>query len=208
MAATPLRVITNFVSNGQPVKLAAEDGTVRATGTLTKLADGAGAPLPVFEIVFSGGNTGLHYLTAYTTIGYTTEIITWVFNLRNTTEIHYPLEQRDLAPAGIWSGGAASRTLTSLGFALAAADVDAALANKLADHTIRRAAANARASSDGDAPTFRSMLGAISKLCNKLDAVINAGKLTMYQEDDATQFATQTLTTDAAAEPITVVDTD
>jgi hypothetical protein len=91
--------------------------------------------------------------------------------------------------------------------ALSAAAVSAAAGNKIADHIIRRTAANARASSNGDAVDFRSMLGAMSKLVNKIDTVTTSGRLTIFEEDDSTTFAEQLLTTDAAADPITVADT-
>ena len=82
----------------------------------------------------------------------------------------------------------------------------AAVANKIADHVMRRTAANIRASSDGDAVTFRSGLGLLSKLVNRVAATSTT--LTIYEEDDTTSFATQTLTTDASANPITEVNTD
>ena len=43
----------------------------------------------------------------------------------------------------------------------AASDVVAAVADRIADHVLRRTYANARASSDGDAVNFRSRLGAV-----------------------------------------------
>lgn len=84
--------------------------------------------------------------------------------------------------------------------------LSAAQMNKIADHVLRRTAANARASSDGDTVTFRSLLGAVSKLVNKLASA--SGTLTIYEEDDASAFATQTLTTDADADPIVTMDTN
>ena len=90
-----------------------------------------------------------------------------------------------------------------------AADVWAAItnaaANKIADHVLRRTAANARASSDGDTATFRSLLGAISKLVNKF--AVNGSNVEIMQENDTTVFGTQALTTDASADPVTGVDT-
>jgi hypothetical protein len=90
----------------------------------------------------------------------------------------------------------------------AAGDLVAAVANKIADHTLRRTYANARGSSDGDAVNFRSLLGAIGKLVNKW--AISGATLTVYQEDDVTATApggTQAITSDAAADPITTLDT-
>jgi hypothetical protein len=88
------------------------------------------------------------------------------------------------------------------GYALTSAEKDA-----VADHTLRRTAANARASADGDAVTFRSLLGAISKLVNRIDTTTVAGRLTIMEEDDSTSFGAQALTTDATADPVTVADT-
>lgn len=90
----------------------------------------------------------------------------------------------------------------------AVTDFTAAVANKLADHIIRRTLANVRASSNGDALTGRSLLGAASKLTNKISTVETAGKVSIYEENDTTVFFRQTLTTDPTAEPITVADTD
>jgi len=77
-----------------------------------------------------------------------------------------------------------------------------------ADTTLRRTYANARVSSDGDAVNGRSLLGAMGKLVNRVS--IAGSTLTVFQEDDTTSSApgfTQTVTTDAAADPITQVDT-
>jgi len=86
------------------------------------------------------------------------------------------------------------------------AAITAAAANKIADHTLRRSAATARASSDGDAAAFRSLLGAMSKLHNRIKNA--SGTLTIYEEDDSTSFGTQTSTGDASADPITELNTD
>lgn len=83
--------------------------------------------------------------------------------------------------------------------------IDSTTANKAADHTIRRSFANAVDSSSGDAKTFRSLLGAIAKLVNKI--AISGTTLTIYEEDDTTALGTQTLTTDSGALPITEADT-
>ena len=88
-------------------------------------------------------------------------------------------------------------------------DIIAAIANKIADHILRRTYANARASADGDALNFRSLLGAIGKLVNKWS--ISGATLTVFQEDDLTSTApggTQTVTGTAGADPITTLDTD
>ena len=85
------------------------------------------------------------------------------------------------------------------------ASVTAAVANQIADHVLRRAWANAEASSDGDAVSFRSLLGAVAKLVNRVG--ITGTDLLTYRDDDSTVLGTQALTTDASADPITGIDT-
>lgn len=89
--------------------------------------------------------------------------------------------------------------------AIGSDEIAAAGANKIADHTIRRTFQNACDSADGDAKTGRSLLGAIAKLVNKIQSA--AGTLTIYEDDDTTSLFTQTITTDAGADPVTVLDT-
>jgi len=95
---------------------------------------------------------------------------------------------------------------TNVDTILAGVTVTDAGGNKIADHVLRRAFATAAASADGDAKSFRSLLGAIAKLVNKVS--ISGTTLTITEADDATSLGTQTLTTDAAADPITGADTD
>lgn len=76
----------------------------------------------------------------------------------------------------------------------------------IADHVIRRTFQNACDSADGDTKTGRSLLGAIAKLVNKV--VSATGTLTVYEDDDSTSLFTQTITSSAAAEPVTALDTD
>ena len=92
--------------------------------------------------------------------------------------------------------------------AIGATELAAGAANKIADSTLRRTYANARASADGDAVNFRSLLGAVGKLINKWS--ISGSTLTVFQEDDVTSTApggTQTVTGTAGADPITTLDT-
>lgn len=79
--------------------------------------------------------------------------------------------------------------------------------DKAADHILRRNAASARASVDGDTVTERSLLGADSKLHNRFDTTTNSGFATIFEEDDTTEFFRQTLVTDANADPIVSADT-
>lgn len=104
----------------------------------------------------------------------------------------------------VWA--TASRTITGTGTdAIAAASIAAAAGSKIADIVLRRTAANARASGDGDAVVFRSLLGATSKLVNKVAP--NGATLEIMEENDTTVFGSQTMTTDSAAAPITALDT-
>jgi hypothetical protein len=110
--------------------------------------------------------------------------------------------------------GGGAGTITGVGAqaslgtdAVTAAAVSAAAGNKIADHTLRRSYANARASSDGDTVSFRSPLGAIAKLVNRW--AIATGVLHVYHEDDTTEIGTgQTVTSSASAEPITELNTN
>lgn len=89
--------------------------------------------------------------------------------------------------------------------AIAAASLAAAAGSKIADIVLRRSYASAKASSDGDALSFRSLLGAIAKLVNKV--AVSGTDLLVKHEDDATTFGTQAITTTAGADPITGLDT-
>ena len=84
-------------------------------------------------------------------------------------------------------------------------DVTVACGNAIADHALRRTFANARASADGDAVSFRSLLGAVAKLVNRI--YVSGGNLLITQEDDLTTLGTQAITTDAAADPISDLNT-
>lgn len=88
----------------------------------------------------------------------------------------------------------AVRVLTS-GVALTNAGIDAILNRPISNL-------------DSGGGIFRSLYGLISKLVNKSDTTTNVGKLTIFKTDDSTELATQTLTSDATANPITGVDTD
>jgi hypothetical protein len=80
-----------------------------------------------------------------------------------------------------------------------------ALLNHFADATIRRTFANALASADGDTAVFRSLLGVMAKLVNKV--AVSGGTLQIMEDDDTTVFGSQTITTQAGADPIVALDT-
>ena len=90
--------------------------------------------------------------------------------------------------------------LTTLSAVLSSAE-----RNAVADHVLRRGFASAAASSDGDAKSFRSLLGTVAKAVNKVS--VSGATLTVYEADDTTALGTQTLTT-GSGDPITGVDTD
>lgn len=96
----------------------------------------------------------------------------------------------------------------SFGEGVSVASMLSSVGNMIADHVLRRPYGSARTSSDGDAVSFRSLLGGLGKLVNKWS--ISGTTLTVYQEDDTTSSApggTQTLTAAPGADPISAIDT-
>jgi hypothetical protein len=77
--------------------------------------------------------------------------------------------------------------------------------NAVADFVLRRALASADSSGRGDSVIFRSLLGAARKLCNRIYR--SGSDLIITEEDDSTAAGTQAMTTSAAAEQITDLDT-
>lgn len=84
----------------------------------------------------------------------------------------------------------------------AAADLAAAVANKIADHVRRRTQANVEASGDGDALDLSSEYGLIQQA---QESSVSGGTMTVRKTDGATTLGTKTVTTSAGAEPITGV---
>lgn len=78
-------------------------------------------------------------------------------------------------------------------------------ADKVADHTLRREWGEAASSADGDTKAFRSLLGAVAKLVNKVDTT--SGSVKIYEADDSTELGVQGITACDAASPIVTVDT-
>jgi hypothetical protein len=78
----------------------------------------------------------------------------------------------------------------------------AAWANKIADHVKRRTQANTEGSSDGDTPDLSSLYGFIQQA---QESAISGLTQTVKKTDGTTTLGTRTLTTDAAAEPITSI---
>jgi len=77
-------------------------------------------------------------------------------------------------------------------------------AEKIADILMRRSYTSIRTSSDGDAVSFRSMLGALAMLVNRRD-LSSGSSLVVCHEDDETVFETSSITGDSEANPITVI---
>lgn len=100
---------------------------------------------------------------------------------------------------------AAIAALNNLSASQVWAGITAAAARTIADHVLRRSWASAADSADGDALAFRSLLGAVAKLVNRV--AISGATLTVYEDDDTTALGTQAVTSDADAEPITGVNT-
>lgn len=80
-------------------------------------------------------------------------------------------------------------------------DITAAVCNKIADHLLRRSAAVAIASANGDTKSYKSLLGAIAKLTNRVD--ISGGTMTTYEPNGTTILGTQIVTSSPSADPIT-----
>ena len=81
----------------------------------------------------------------------------------------------------------------------------AAGGNTIADRVLRRTVSNALASADGDTKNFRSLVGAVCKLVNKIH--ISGSNLLVYEDDDSTQIGSQVVSVDADADPIVGLDT-
>lgn len=84
--------------------------------------------------------------------------------------------------------------------ALTATAIATDAVEKIADGVLSRPISNAEAAS------FRSLAGAVAKLVNKIDTVGNV--LRIYKTDDVTIWGSQAVSTNAAAEPITGLDTN
>lgn len=112
--------------------------------------------------------------------------------------------------SGTWGYSQATDSLEALrdrgDAAWTSSTLDAAERNRIADAVIRRNFATARASAEAglDAVTARSLLGAGSRLVNKV--AISGTVLTVYAEDDSTVFTTCVLVGSGSAQPIVSID--
>lgn len=89
--------------------------------------------------------------------------------------------------------------------AITDAEISAAACNKIADHTHRRNTSNIEASANGDTLAFKSSYGAIAVQTHDKDASSGTALL-IKKSDNVTTLVSLTLTTDAAADPITKVN--
>lgn len=81
----------------------------------------------------------------------------------------------------------------------------AAEKNKIADHVLRRNSVTARASADGDAVVYRSLLGTVSFDTNKW--FVSGSNLIITTEDNITTFGTRAITSVAGADAVTGLGT-
>lgn len=167
-----------------------ETGTAILTGSMAKLDDAGTTGFYSEQLTLSAAN-GFEVGKSYT-IYISATVATIVGTMSHTFQV-------EAAPATA-AAVAALPTVTTIW-----AGITAAAARTIADHVLRRSWASAAASSDGDTLSFRSLLGAVAKLVNKV--AVSGSTLTVYKEDDSTSLGTQTLTTDASASPITGADT-
>jgi hypothetical protein len=77
--------------------------------------------------------------------------------------------------------------------------------NAIADYVLRRGFQAMIDSSRGDSKSFRSLAGAVAKLVNRIYR--SGSNLLITEDDDTTTLGTQAMTTSAAAEQITDLDT-
>ena len=110
------------------------------------------------------------------------------------------LDIQSRLPASLVGGKMDSHVAAVAADAITASALATDAVNEIADGILSRAISNV----EGTA-AFRTLAGAIAKLVNKV--AIAGGTLTVYKTDDATAMGTQAVTSDAAADPITAVDT-
>jgi hypothetical protein len=106
---------------------------------------------------------------------------------------------------GLWTSTVVQTLYAPIGYIDTMFADPSFLFNYEADHFWRRNYANSRAAVGPDTYAFRSPMGAVAKLVNKI--TVSAGTLTVYHEDDSTSAGTQAVTTTPGADPITTLDT-
>lgn len=204
----------NIVEDGTiTLEFSTEDGngqTISFTGTVANIkilkngverATNDGITLNKDINPGTGAIPGLHELVIDTSVD-TGDVGFWVPGQ------YYQVLAKDIVLSGI-TRSVWLPSFTIEDQVLTAREVQAATANKLADHVWRRQTATVRASGDGDALAFRSGLGMLSKLVNKvsINTTPTPDRLEIMEEDDTTVFGEQEITTDASADPVTGLDT-
>ena len=117
------------------------------------------------------------------------------------------MEARTLAAANYATASALSTVASNVSLILADTGTDgvvlsAAQCNAIADHVLRRNQSNVEASSNGDTLALSSVYGAVQQM---QEASASGATLTVKRTDGTTTLGTKTLTTDAAADPVTGV---
>lgn len=129
--------------------------------------------------------------------------------LRATGDASAPTEEKLYPPTKIVSDlndfDAAATNVTHADAHLTSAKIADSFAEKITDILVRRSYNSIRTSSDGDAVSFRSLLGAVARLVNKIDAS-SGTTLVTYHEDDSTAFETSAVTGDSGADPVVTID--
>ena len=104
-------------------------------------------------------------------------------------------------------GGSAINAAAFAASAIAQESIAATGATKIADITLRREWGEAACSNDGNTLGGRSLLGAIAKQVNKIDATSGAC-LIIYKADDSASLFSQAITACLNASPIAKLDTN
>lgn len=105
-------------------------------------------------------------------------------------------------------GAMAANVLTAAALAADAvaeiwAGITATAGNWIADHVLRRRAANAEASSEGDTIVGADSLYGMVQQHRAADTTTNPGSLTIFESDGTTELEQIPLATDPAADPVT-----
>lgn len=103
--------------------------------------------------------------------------------------------------------GNVNGSVNSVTQGVAVSSLSTAIYNKIADFVLRRNFFNAAGSSDGDTKSFRSLLGVVAKLTNRMAFI--GTSLVVYEDDDSTILGTQVATMEVITdnERITELDT-
>ena len=182
------------IAVGQVVLVA--DGTIQSAGVAITVRGQGGAEAASAGTIAYGADSTVYYTPTQAETDFTSFVV--IASKAACFSVSQTIITTAASTPGEVVTDAASRTASK-------AVITATVANLIADHVLRRTWANAEASSDGDTISFRSLLGAVAKLVNRVG--ITGTDLLTYRDDDSTVLGTQALTTDASADPITGIDT-